>query len=93
MDRLSDQSVIANTEDLSRWCAMKADELDPLIATAEMRPLSPAECRTVLVTQRELLTRISQQQTLIAAMVFHRSSPWWVWVRAFLWGMRLRGKR
>lgn len=69
-DRTRQQSIIANTEDLARWCACQADALDPLIAASSERPLSPIESRRVLLMQRELLTRMSQQQTLIAALVF-----------------------
>lgn len=72
MDRLAQQSIIANTEDLARWCAEQAEALDPLIDASYRRPLSVSETRHLLVTQRELLVRMSQQQTLIAAMVFER---------------------
>lgn len=85
MDKLTALSVVANTTDVSRRCAELADELDPMIVASERRTLSPAETRTVLLGQRELLTRVSQQQTFLAEMVFHAEAPSCLWWRAFLW--------
>ncbi len=89
MDRLAQQSVIAHTEGLAHWCAEQADALDPLIEASYQRPLTVAESRRVLVVQRELLVRMSQQQTFIARMVFeHIDAPaptgFWQRVRQLL---------
>jgi hypothetical protein len=78
-------SVIANTVGLAKWCAARADELEPLISATEIRPLSPQETRVMLRSQQELLRRVSQQQTFLAEMVFHQRAPWWVWWRATFW--------
>lgn len=80
--------MIANTTDLAMFCAQQADALDKKIAACEVRPLSPQETREVLVGVRELYVRISQQQTFMAEMIFHRRAPWWVWWRAWLWSRR-----
>ena len=86
MDR--DLAVIANTTDLATFCAAQAEALDEVIAKCEVRPLSPQETRDVLLGVQELYVRLSQQQTFLAAMIFHRRAPWWVWLRAWLWGRR-----
>lgn len=86
MDRET-ATVVHNADDLSRWAARAVIETDALIAVAAFRPLSPAEQGRNLVMQRELLVRISQQNTLLGWVVALRRAPWWerAWRRIGVW--------
>ena len=76
MDREA-YAVAHNAHALAVWAAGAVLETDALIATAAVRPLSPAEQGENLKMQRELLVRISQQGTLIAWATETRKAPWW----------------
>lgn len=62
---LEGASISRNAHALSKWAAQAVEDTDRLLAIAEVRPLSPQEQRENLTMQRELLVRLSQQNTLL----------------------------
>lgn len=72
-------AVILNAEGLAKWAANAVVETDALIERASVRPLSPAEQVANLRMQRELLVRLSQQNTLLGYALESRPAraPWW----------------
>lgn len=81
-------ALIQNARDLAQWAAGAVVETDALIATANVRPLSPQEQGANLRMQRELLVRLSQRETLVEWALETRKMSWWVALK-----LRVRGRR
>ncbi len=86
MDR-GTASVVQNADDLARWAAKAVIDTDRLIDATAIRPLSPAEQRLNLLMQRELLVRLSQQNTLLGYVIESRPDRG-IWSSLRLWWRR-----
>lgn len=75
-------AMIATATDIAQWAAGEVVRADVALARSAAG-LSPEDTRRLLLSHRELLVRLSQQQTLLVWVIESRRAPWWR--RALRW--------